>query len=119
MQKIAQKSEASIRNVATVIGLIVSSFSAIEFGPLHYRSLERNKIDALKCSRENFYSIMCISDEMKDDLSWWITNVHLACRQICHGPIQFVVYSDASLLCWGATFDNQEIGGHWSDIEQP
>lgn len=118
MQKIAQKSEASIRNVATVIGLIVSSFSAIEFGPLHYRSLERNKIDALKCSRENFYSIMCISDEMKDDLSWWINNLHLACRQICQDPIQFVVYSDASLIGLGATFDNQEIGSHWSDIEQ-
>lgn len=95
-----------------------SSFSAIEFGPLHYRSLERNKIDALKCSRGNFDSLMYISDQMKDDLSWWINNVHFSCRQICHGPIQFVVYSDASLLGWGATFDNQEIGGHRSDIEQ-
>lgn len=55
---------------------------------------------------------------MKDDLSLWINSVHFACRQICHGPIQFVVYSDASLLGWGVTFDNQEIGGHWSDIEQ-
>lgn len=33
-------------------------------------------------------------------------------------PYPFVVYSDASLLGWGATFDNQEIGGHRSDIEQ-
>lgn len=32
--------------------------------------------------------------------------------------IQFVVYSDASLIGLGATFDNQEIGSHWSDIEQ-
>lgn len=117
-KKLHKKSEASIRNVASVIGLIVSSFSAIEFGPLHYRSLERNKIDALKCSRGNFDSLMYISDQMKDDLSWWINNAHFSCRQICHGPIQFVVYSDASLLGWGATFDNQEIGGHWSDIEQ-
>lgn len=55
---------------------------------------------------------------MKDDLSWWINNVHFACRQICQGPIQFVVYSDFSLLGWGATFNNQKIGGHWSVIEQ-
>lgn len=37
-KKLHKKSEASIRKVASVIGLIVSSFSAIEFGPLHYRS---------------------------------------------------------------------------------
>lgn len=68
-KKLHKKSEASIRNVASVIGLIVFSFSAIEFGPLHYRSLERNTIDALKCWRGNFDSLMYISDEMKDDFS--------------------------------------------------
>lgn len=117
-KKLHSKSEASIRNVSSVIGLIVSSFSAIEFGPLHYRSFEKEKIEALKCSSGNFDSLMCISDEMTDNLLWWMNNVHIACRRICHGPIQFEVYSDASLLGWGATFNNQEICGHWSDTEQ-
>lgn len=66
----------------------------------------------------NFDSMMCISDEMKDDLSECINNVHLACSQICHGPIQFVVFSAVWLMGWVATFHNQEIGGYWSDLEQ-
>jgi hypothetical protein len=32
---------------------LVSSFSAVEYGPLHYRNLEMNKIDALKLSNPN------------------------------------------------------------------
>ena len=33
--------------VAEVIGLIVSNFQGVQFGPLHYRSLERAKTHAL------------------------------------------------------------------------
>jgi hypothetical protein len=48
-----KKSKATIRLVSRVIGLLVSSFSAVEYGPLHYRNLEMNKIDALKLSNPN------------------------------------------------------------------
>ena len=37
-----------IRFIATIIGKIVSSLPAVQFGKLHYRDLERNKIQALK-----------------------------------------------------------------------
>lgn len=40
-----KKIEVSIRNVATVIGLIVSSISTTKFGPLHYRSLDMNRFE--------------------------------------------------------------------------
>jgi hypothetical protein len=45
------KDQDKIRNVAKVIGLIVSSFSAIEIGKLFYRNLEKEKIEALKKSK--------------------------------------------------------------------
>ena len=38
----------SIREVAEVIGLIVSSFPAIKLARLHYRHLEFSKVNALK-----------------------------------------------------------------------
>lgn len=61
---------------------------------------------------------MCIRIEMKGDVSGWRNNVQLACRQICHGPIQIVVYSAVSLMGWGATFNNQEIviGQTWNNL---
>ena len=47
-QKLLKKSEISIRKVAHAIGLLVSSLPAVQYGPLHYRSLEiDNKIMAI------------------------------------------------------------------------
>lgn len=38
------KEFVSVRALASLIGLLVSSFSAVDFGPLHYRMLEKEKI---------------------------------------------------------------------------
>ena len=38
-----KKSIISIREVAQVIGLLVSSLPAVQYGPLYYRSLEIDK----------------------------------------------------------------------------
>lgn len=38
----------TIREVAKVLGLIVSSFPGIAYGPLHYHHLEQDKTTALK-----------------------------------------------------------------------
>ena len=40
-KSLLEKNRAKIREVARIIGQIVSSFSAVDFGPLHYRVLER------------------------------------------------------------------------------
>ena len=47
-QSLLDKSKMTIREVAQVIGLMVSSFPAVQFGELYYRALERNKILALQ-----------------------------------------------------------------------
>lgn len=42
------KETCTVQNVAEVIGLIVSSFPGVEYGPLNYGSLERDKSNALR-----------------------------------------------------------------------
>jgi len=44
----------SIRFLAKVIGTIISTFSTTKFGPLHYRDLEKTKVNALRLSKGNF-----------------------------------------------------------------
>lgn len=107
------KNESTIRNVARIIGLLVSSFQAVEFGPLHYRNLEREKILALKRVAGNFDSKMVISPDMKQDLLWWIDNIHEQYRVIDHGNPDFSITSDASLKGWGAVKHDVHIGGRW------
>ena len=45
---IFKQCQICIRALARLLGLIVSSFSAVEYAPLHYRKLEKAKINALK-----------------------------------------------------------------------
>ena len=62
-----KKQEATIREVAKVIGTLVSVFPAVEYGPLHYRNLELQKIDQLKNCKGNYNLKMRITNSMKTD----------------------------------------------------
>ena len=71
-QSLLDKSQMTIREVAQVIGLMVSSFPAVQFGELYYRALERNKILALQESRGNYDAPMYLSNESRSEIAWWV-----------------------------------------------
>ena len=60
--------------MASFIGLIINAFYAVFEAPLHYRTLERNKILGLNSSTD-FNQKMSLSDESKMELLWWMENV--------------------------------------------
>ena len=96
-----------------VLGLMVASFSAIEYGKLFYRTIERSKVDALRDCCGNFDCYMNVNSDMKVELSWWIENVQYQDRKINHGKFDIMIQSDASLLGWGAVMNNVHTGGRW------
>ena len=55
------KPQCSIRELAHVIGLIVSSFPAIEPARLYYRDLEVCKLNALSSSDGDYNAIVYLS----------------------------------------------------------
>ena len=71
-QRLFQEKAITIREVAKVLGLLTSSLPGVLYGPLHYRSIEMDKTQALKSNRGNFDSIMALSGEAVADLKWWI-----------------------------------------------
>ncbi|KAK3098029.1 hypothetical protein FSP39_015477 [Pinctada imbricata] len=117
-EQLYNKRRAKIRDVFRVIGLIVSSFSAVEYGQLHYRELEKNKTMALKHNFGDFEETMEISDMMKSELSWWIQNLQNQIRHVSHGNPHITIETDASLTGWGASVEKSKIGGRWSVEEQ-
>lgn len=117
-QKLHIKIRSTIRDVAKVIGILVASFPAVEFGKLHYRELENAKIIALKLNRGNFEGIMHINDRMKSELEWWFTNIHSQYRKIDKGNPDLVIQTDSSLLGWGFVIDGEESGGRWTKEEK-
>ena len=116
VQECNKRQYVKIRSVARVLGLMVSTFSAVEFAPLYYRNIEK-EISALKSSQGNFESTMYISDEMKSELKWWIDNLATQKRHICHGNANLIITSDASSHGWGAICAEKRVGGRWNDQE--
>ena len=115
--RLSKKHVETIRRVARVLGLMVASFSAVEYGPLHYRCIEKEKILALKQAKGNFDICMQLSDNMKLELIWWVENLSSQKRRIDHGNADIIIITDASLEGWGAVLGNEKIGGRWSPSE--
>ena len=77
---------------------MVSSFSAVDFAPLHYRNIEKEKILALQKSKGNFETTMIIIDRMKSDLKWWIDNLPNQKRLIWHDNPSMIITTEAGVL---------------------
>ena len=107
----------TIRELARVVGKIVSSFPGVMYGPLHYRFLERDKILALKTTCWNFDKHKSLSVEAKSELSWWINNIVEAQNILSRNAPTVTLTTDASKLGWGAVLDTQSTGGLWSSTE--
>ena len=115
----------TIRTLAELIGLIVSSFTGAEYGQLHYRTLDFEKVLALTKAKGNFDAVMYLSLDAKSEIQWWIDNVHTQCRNIDHGKFDYELTTDASKEGWGAVLstgsysgDSRSTGGRWTVEEK-
>ena len=108
----------TIREVASFLGTLVSSFPGVEFGPLHYRHIEVDKEANLKLNRGNFDSFMTLSHDSLEEIHWWSANILTASRRIFHNSPDVVVYTDASQMGWGAQIEHgNNTSGIWSKSE--
>ena len=101
-KKMLAKSEHSILEMSQVIGLLVASLPAAQYGQLHYRHLEIDKNIALKLAKGNYLDTMWLSPAAKADLAWWLDNVLQSKNPISHGSIDIEITCDASKKGWGA-----------------
>lgn len=103
----------SIREMASVIGKIVPSFSGVMHGALYFRHLEKDKPQALKRTKGNFDALMSLLSPAKSELQLWIKNVVTAYNVINHPRPQHQITTDASLTGWGLNLQGcpqEEIG---------
>ena len=110
-------SSSKIRDIASLIGLLISSLPGVQYGALFCRYLELCKISALKHSRGNFDKNMTLDDNAKLELKWWIANVMSSYKTIRVPPHSHCITTDASLSGWGCVYMNETTGGRWSKDE--
>ena len=72
IRRFLENKSPTIRELASVIGSVISLFSAIPFGKLHYRALEKDKSNALKKFAGNFdQQISQVRYKASMELHWW------------------------------------------------
>ena len=105
IRQLFRKEQPLIREVASVVGQMVSCFPGVKYAPLYYRALENGKTDALKMNGWNLDERMLIFDIAKKDMSWWLSNIH---NDPCHVmPMKYKITlkCDSSLEGWGSVIE--------------
>ena len=111
----------SIGFVAKIIGKVVSALPGVEFGRLHYRNLERDKIYALSANQGDYDALMQLSPAAKEELKWWCDNVRHVYRRIQHATYSHSSQADASDSGWGiacTTDESLQAHGIWSQEQK-
>lgn len=111
------KKQPTIREVAAVIGKLVASCPGVHIGPLFFRQLENEKTAFLKLQYGNFDATMVVSATARSDLQWWVDNIETTSKPISESKPSCSIYTDASLLGWGAVFQDHSSGGRWAPEE--
>ena len=115
---LVQNKMFTIREIASLIGSLTSTFPGVQYGPLHFRSIEKDKTSALVCSRGNFDAKMILSSKSLEDLYWWVNNLSSSYKRINNGEPSATIFADASMLGWGAKFNDATTNGSWSLLEK-
>ncbi|MPC72188.1 hypothetical protein E2C01_066485 [Portunus trituberculatus] len=115
LTQVSQHFEAG--QIHKVIGLLVAATSAIELGKLHYKRIERAKIEALETTFGDFEGWMPITDEIRKDLTWWITELETQDRKIFRKAPEIEMFTDASNLGWAGCLSGHVTNGRWGPEE--
>ena len=117
--KMMTLTELPIWELASFIGLLVSSLPGVLYGPLFYRHLEMDKTTALRQNKGNYNAHMKLSQESLSEIKWWYDNIPTVNYPILltDSKVHVTIYTDASTKGWGAVKDAEKTGGRWSDEE--
>jgi hypothetical protein len=114
-----EKNTVFVRELASFIGMVINAFYAVLEAPLHYRSMERNKIQGLGKSL-NFNNRVTLSPGSIQELNWWINNVVANNgKRIRPLKVSYTCRSDSSLQGWGGfeVESEKHASGRWSKKE--
>ena len=111
--------KATIRFVAQVEGALAATRHATRFSALYTKSMEIDKIDALRKNRGNFDAPMAITPDMRLELNWWLENLPRLSAPIRDTNPDLTIFTDASFSGWGASIPekNLQFGGRWQSQE--
>ena len=111
------KNTISVQELASIIGSLIASFPAVEYGMAFHRNLEFLKIDAL-AKKYNFAQKVTLNDACREELNWWLCEGLFMTTPISHGNPDIIIQTDSSGFAWGAVrIGGNRTQGLWSEEE--
>jgi len=107
-----------ILDFAKLIGLFISACPAVPYGFLYTKILESHKFLALQRSKGSYRAYIVITDDIKNDIIWWLGSVKHSHAPIYENNYDFVIFTDASKIGWGASSTKSSTNGWWNAEEQ-
>jgi len=74
----------TLRNLASLIGLLESSRPAIWRASLHFRNLRSDLIRGLQINQESYDALFALSSSARVELAWWLK--HPQCKRQSRAP---------------------------------
>ena len=78
---------------------------------MDFRSLEHEKMEALKRNWGDSEPTMVLCSESLEELSWWVANVDSCVRKITREEPHSMFETDALLTGWGALQEDMKTQG--------
>ena len=116
-QDILRKTSISIQTLAQFIGNVVAADIAVPHAPLYYKLLEIERNDALTQHGGDYLASITLSSDSLSLIQWWLDNIDSQSSPIQIKDPDFEIFSDASLMGWGGSFEDLTTGGHWARRE--
>ena len=110
--------EIKIKEFARILGVLVSSCVAVNYGWVYTKASERAKYLALEGNNNNYDCKMIVTKEIIDELKWWNGIDKLSKNPIRETTFELEIFTDASLSGWGAFCNGQRANGHWRQDER-
>ena len=108
----------TLRNLASLIGLLESSRPAIWRAPLLFRHLQSDLIRGLQMNQEFYDALITLSSSARVELAWWLKHTLNTNSSPAHlPPPDMIITTDASKKGWGAVHQSLQTNGRWSQKE--
>ena len=108
---------ATVYNLSSCIGFIVSNFPSVKYGQLYYCNLETNKSNALKANKGNYKGIACLTQHSWAETIWWLSNADMLYNDITTSAVGSVLTTGATKAGWGAVTKDNKTCGRWTPVE--
>lgn len=107
-----------IRELARLIGLLISVCPAVKYGWMYTKALEREKFLHLKQNNMNYDAKVILSSNIACDLDWRKANILDCSNDLRRDKFKLEIFTDSSLSGWGACTEIKSTHGWWTEADR-